>query len=264
MNEPDSSLAYPHPRMLESTRKHLLDSIDDAAAVLDIGGWADPFARANWVIDLMPYETRGMYEREGWVGARQERERFTRDTWIVRDLCSHEPYPFGDDEFDFVICAQTLEDLRDPIWVCHEINRIGKAGYIEVPSRLEEQSWGVAGPFVGWSHHRWLIDISDGRINFSQKLHSIHARPDQHFPAGFWHALSEEERIQTLRWEGTFAYGERITLDAEESNRYLSDFVTRELAKRKQGQVPAKAGPSAIGKARRLAGGLRARARQQR
>ncbi len=60
----------------------------------------------------------------------------------MRDICDHEPYPFGDQEFDFVICSQTLEDVRDPIWVCSEINRIGKAGYIEVPSRLEEQSWG--------------------------------------------------------------------------------------------------------------------------
>src|SRR5204863_8798249 len=39
------------------------------------------------------------------------------------------------------------------------INRVGKAGYIEVPSRLEEQTLGVHGPWVGWSHHRWLVDV---------------------------------------------------------------------------------------------------------
>ncbi len=31
----------------------------DDARVLDVGGWAAPVNRADWVIDLMPYETRG-------------------------------------------------------------------------------------------------------------------------------------------------------------------------------------------------------------
>ena len=69
-----------------------------------------------------------------------------RDTWIQRDICDREPYPFDDDELDFVICSHTLEDVRDPIWVCSEMARIAKAGYIEVPSRLEEQSYGFQGP----------------------------------------------------------------------------------------------------------------------
>src|SRR5437660_900233 len=103
--------------MRDLTRRQLLDAIGPDDVVLDIGGWADPFARADWVLDRMPYETRGLYERMGWVQRAAEPERFTRETWIERDLCDREPYPFADNDVDFVICSQTLEDLRDPVWV---------------------------------------------------------------------------------------------------------------------------------------------------
>ena len=107
-----------------------------------------------------------------------------------------------------------------------------KAGYIEVPSRLEEQSWGVSGPFVGWSHHRWLIDVGEREIEFTVKLHSIHSRPTQQFPPGFWESLAPAERVQTLWWQDGFAVRERLMFEAAESERYLAGFVEQELAKR--------------------------------
>ena len=200
--------------------------------MLDIGGWADPFERADWVIDLMPYETRGLYERQGWSERERDTERFTAETWIERDICGREPYPFGDGEIDFVICSQTLEDVRDPLFVCSEMNRIAKAGYIEVPSRLEEQSYGIYGQFVGWPHHHWLIDVTGSRIEFVFKDHEIHASPSDYFPVGFWERLTPEERVQTLWWEGGFDYGERIFVDERPGDRYLPEFVARGLRDR--------------------------------
>jgi methyltransferase family protein len=217
--------------MLELTRRRLFAAIKQDSVVLDVGGWADPFERADWVIDLMPYETRGLYQRQGWAPRRTDPERFGPDTWIQRDICDHEPYPFADDEIDFAICSQTLEDVRDPIWVCRELTRIAKGGYIEVPSRLEEQSWGVNGPCAGWSHHRWLIDVQHQEIEFVMKPHSL-GRAGQHFPDGFWQLLTDEERIQTLWWEGDFRCLERVIVDEDESERYLSAYVARELAAR--------------------------------
>lgn len=218
--------------MLSTARRRLLESLAPDAVVLDVGGWADPFERADWVIDVMPYETRGLYQREGWVQRPRTEERFSERTWIERDLCSREPFPFEDGEIDFAVCSHTLEDVRDPIWVCAELNRVAKAGYIEVPSRLEEQSWGVNGEFVGWSHHRWLIDVDGGGIEFVLKLHSLHAHTDEHFPPGFWERLSDEERVQALWWEGGFRYRERIAIDDAEIDQYLRGFVSRELAAR--------------------------------
>jgi hypothetical protein len=168
----------------------------------------------------MPYGTRGLYGRDG-----PGPERFDKRTWIQRDVCAREPFPFDDDSIDFVVCSQTLEDVRDPLWVCEEMVRIAKAGYVEVPSRLEEQTWGVHGPWVGWSHHRWLIDVTPGRLEFVFKPHLLHARQDSRFPAGFLATLSAEERVSTLWWEGRFEATERTFRSPQELDSYLADFV---------------------------------------
>src|SRR5690349_19471584 len=101
--------------MLSGTSARLLSWLPDDAVGLAVGGWARPFARADWVLDLMPYETRGLY---GYEQGDRSQERFSPDTWIVRDMCAREPWPFSDSQFDFAICSHTLEDIRDPVWVC--------------------------------------------------------------------------------------------------------------------------------------------------
>ena len=217
--------------MLLQSRQEILERVGDADRVLDVGGWADPFWRADWVMDLMPYESRGLYEREGWIEPRDDpADRFRADTWVQRDICSRDPFPFADGEFDFVVCAHTLEDVRDPVWVCAELQRIGKAGYIEVPSRLEELSWGVAGAYVGWSHHRWLIDVRASSIEFVQKLHSLHSEPEHYFPEGFWARLPEQDRVQTMWWDGSFSSTERVLLYDDERDRYLRPLIEQGLA----------------------------------
>ena len=107
--------------MLEESRERILDLLGEDDLVLDVGAWAHPFARADWVLDLQPYETRGLY---GYDQGEKGNERFTEASWVVRDICDHEPWPFDDDQFDFIICSHTLEDIRDPVWVCQEIQRV--------------------------------------------------------------------------------------------------------------------------------------------
>jgi hypothetical protein len=210
--------------LLPASRERILATVPEDAVVLDIGGWASPFPRADWVVDLMPYETRGLYDQ-----AVPGSERFTRETWIQRDICDRESLPFEGNAIDFAICSHTLEDVRDPVWVSSELNRVAKAGYIEVPSRLEEQSYGVHGPWVGWSHHRWLVDVMPGRIEFVSKPGVLQGRRDCRFPAGFVDSLQPEERIQTLFWEDRFEFGERIMMTAEELDGYLEEFVAAHL-----------------------------------
>jgi hypothetical protein len=219
--------------MLPASEQRIRERLEDSDVVLDVGGWADPFPRADWVLDVMPYETRGLYAREGWVQSRPpEPERFDASRWIQRDICSREPFPFRDGEIDFAICSQTLEDVRDPVWVCTEVQRVARAGYIEVPSRLEEQTYGFQGPFVGWPHHHWLVDVDAGAVEFVAKPHDLHARPDCHFPSGFRERLDEDERVQTLWWEGRFDVRERFFIDTSPYDRYLPDFVASELERR--------------------------------
>lgn len=207
--------------MLEASKRQIRARLRDEELVLDVGGWGHPFDRADWVIDVMPHESRGLY---GYDRA-QAQERFSEETWVRRDICAREPWPFVAKQFDFAICSHTLEDVRDPIFVCSELVRVARAGYIEVPSRLEEQSYGVQGPWVGWGHHHWLIDVAEGSIDFAFKHHVLHGRSSDHFPRGFCDSLTAEERVQTLWWQESFDFAERVFEGAEELDAYLADFV---------------------------------------
>lgn len=194
-------------------------NVPDDALVLDVGGWAKPLGRADWVIDLEPYETRGLYGRAG-------DERFTAETWVQRDVCDREPWPFADGRFDFAVCTHTLEDLRDPVWVCGELARVARAGYVEVPAVVEELTWGIHGPWVGWSHHRWLCLPEAGGLTFVHKPHLL-CDEGRHLPTGTCDALAPEERVTALHWEGELAARERVFVGAEEFDAWLEDLLSR-------------------------------------
>ena len=213
--------------MLAASVERILGLLDGPAQVLDVGAWAKPFRRADVVIDRMPYGTRGVLGSDG-----PGPERFSEDTWIVRDICDREPWPFRDGEFDFAVCSHTLEDVRDPLWVCSELARVAGAGYIETPSRLEEQSYGFQGPWVGWGHHHWLVEAHGSHIEFAFKHHVMHGRETDHFPAGFRDRLSDAERVTAFFWSGSFSASERAFEEAPDLDTYLSSFVTQEMARR--------------------------------
>ena len=147
--------------------------------MLDVGGAARPFPRADWILDLAPYEARGQL---GWDGDRAQ-ERFGPDRWVQRDICAREPWPFADGQFDFAVCSHTLEDVRDPVWVASELQRVARAGYVEVPALREELTYGIQGPWVGWGHHHWLIREAGAGLEFIFKHHVVNRR-GSHLPAG--------------------------------------------------------------------------------
>ena len=213
--------------MLPASRDRIESELPADAVVLDVGAGANPFPRADWVLDILPYEARGLYGELDPAA-----ERFDESTWVVRDMCDREPWPFSRDQFDFAVCSHTLEDVRDPVWVCSELIRVARAGYLEVPSRLEEQSYGVLGDFVGWPHHRWIVDVGDDWIDFVFKPHMLPIEQGYFFPKGFAATLTAEERVQRLFWEGGFDYRERIFTSPDEFRAYLMDFVAVKMAER--------------------------------
>lgn len=237
--------------MLAASRDRIGGMLADDDLVLDVGGWASPLARADWVIDLLPYETRGLYGEPDPAA-----ERFSAEAWVVRDICAREPWPFADDQFDFAICSHTLEDVRDPIWVCSELSRVARAGYVETPSRLEEQSLGVAGPFAGWSHHHWLVDPVAGGLEFTFKPHALHADPAHHFTAAEGAELTDEERVVALFWRDELRARERIHLEEAGLHADLARVISENrdrLSARARARRPAQRRS-----ARRWMGGLRA------
>ena len=174
------------------------------AEILDVGGWAAPFNRATWVIDAMPYESRGAmgFSYGG------DQEHFGADTWVQTDFCAREPWPFEDDQFDLVMCVTTLEDIRDPIWVCPEMSRVAKAGYIEVPSVLNELTWDIPGEgkYVGNRHHHWFCAVTQedpangvtAAVDFIHKQHNVHADPSIRVSPAMAEELKLTEKLQSL------------------------------------------------------------------
>jgi len=244
-----------------------MDRLKPSDVVLDIGGWAHPFNRANFVLDCEPYETRGYYNRSfarknpidplgGTV------EYFSKESWIQRDICEKTPFPFGDRQIDFAICSHTLEDIRDPLWVCAEMIRIAKAGYIEVPSRISETCRGHERGIAGLSHHRWLIDIDSNSLVFLHKYHRMH-NWRYSLPSSILRRLSEREKVQWLFWGDSFQYSEAV-LHGDAQLEALETFVGRVhayprvllIADNVLSQV-ASLSTRAVAKARRIRGTIR-------
>jgi hypothetical protein len=196
--------------MLDTNVDRVMAAIEPHHLVLDIGGWARPFNRANWVLDAEPFDTRGYYgaNRPAQGG---DREFFTKDTWVVRDICEHTPYPFADKQFDYVTCSHVLEDVRDPLWVCSEMRRIAKRGYIEMPSREAESCRGTEPNQVGWSHHRWY--------------HRIHSHWRLSFPSSHLRSLSQERQVQWLFWDDCFDFEELTIHGVDNIEAHLAAYV---------------------------------------
>lgn len=207
--------------------RRLLESIPGGATVVDVGGGAAPFPRADYVVDAMPYEKLGGGSDGDIHKSLGITPRYSADRWIQTDLCDRRPWPIADKAFDFAICSHLLEDIRDPIWVCSELRRIAKAGYIEVPSRVVEQSKGVENPrHAGYYHHRWLITRKQNGLEFRHKPHVLHsvnnAIVTQLSPG---RRINPQHAIVTLDWSGHFEAVEVLEFDERKVISELCEFA---------------------------------------
>jgi ubiquinone/menaquinone biosynthesis C-methylase UbiE len=142
-------------------------------------------------------------------------------------LCDHRPWPFEDRFFDFATCSHLLEDVRDPIWICHELCRVAKAGYIEVPSRIVEQSLGVEHPrFAGFHHHRWLINLANDTLEFRHKPHLLHSVNDAIVArVGINRVINPKYEVLVFHWNQSFNYREILEFDEKTVVRELCEFA---------------------------------------
>ena len=210
--------------MLPQHVRDNLDALPDAGLVLDVGGWARADPRADWVIDIGSYETRNYYAHRLGEALPTTAERFSADMWVQMDICVT-PWPFEDAMFDFAVCSHTLEDVRDPVGVCQEMMRVAKAGYIETPAAAIEVTRGIQSPhWCGWQHHRWMVEQSDGGLDFFAKPHHIHSP--------LWPAIRSPRFLKPnaaeplqFEWSGTFPVREKILVDGEEIDQELRRVV---------------------------------------
>jgi SAM-dependent methyltransferase len=207
----------------DDSLQELRNKVSDSDRVLDVGGWHAPWNRADYIIDIMPYET---HNREGALLKEVYPEaRFTKETFLQMDVCAPKPWPFPDKYFDFVYCSNTLEDLRDPIRVCSEILRVGKAGFIETPSRVVESTRGIERPFYcGYYHHRWLCEVEGKKISFLFKPAMMHAYRRFHLVKPWHKKVNPRYGSVGFFWKESFEFEEKIIIDRDDVQSNLQEF----------------------------------------
>jgi SAM-dependent methyltransferase len=122
--------------------------VPPSALVLEVGSGGNPYARANVLLD-------------GYEDTRQRH-------WapLVADrptvLGFAERLPFRDKAFDFVIASHVLEHSTQPERFLCELQRVARAGYIEVPDAFMER-------INPYRDHRLEITVRDGRLVIRKK-----------------------------------------------------------------------------------------------
>lgn len=131
--------------------RRLYCPVPEEALVLEVGSGGNPYARANVLLDAYE-DTR---ERH-WVPLVSDRPTVLG---FVENL------PFKDKSFDFVIASHVLEHSKDPESFLRELQRVAKAGYIEVPDAFMER----VNPY---KDHRLEITIRQNQLVIRKKPQS--------------------------------------------------------------------------------------------
>ena len=126
--------------------------VDSEALVLEVGSGGSPYPRANVLLDAYE-ETRHRH----WAPLVADRPTV---------LGFAENLPFRDRSFDLVIASHVLEHSPDPEAFLRELQRVAKAGYIEVPDAFLER-------INPYRDHRLEITVRNNRLLIRKKAARI-------------------------------------------------------------------------------------------
>ena len=78
--------------------------------------------------------------------------------------------PFKDNQFDFVIASHVMEHVEDLKFFIKELERVSKKGYIELPTKLEDNL-----VFENKKDHLWHMDFDDVNLKLliSKKIQFV-------------------------------------------------------------------------------------------
>ena len=119
---------------IESINKKLKEN--SSWNILDIGCGYTASQYANTVADV------------------QDLSNFYKNKKFIK--ITEKKLPFRDNEFDFVITSHVIEHVEDFEFFIHEIERISKQGYIELPTRLGDNI-----VFENLKDHIWWFKYND-------------------------------------------------------------------------------------------------------
>jgi len=174
--------------------------LEPDARVLDVGSGGFPFSHATHLADKYPDGTSHRFE----AIVRDQRPFFEVDV---------ERLPFANNSYDFVFCSHLLEHLDNPGAAMRELMRVGRRGYIEVPTRLSDVMFNFTRLD---NHHRWhglvlgttvvLIEWNGWERrelgnDFFDALHSEYSNGFQDF-----FERNRDLFFASCHWEGSFDF----------------------------------------------------------
>ena len=128
--------------LIKRTSKNYIDNLLDENPnwkVLDIGCGYGAHEKASVICDVQ--DLSKFYENKNFIKLESE---------IL---------PFKDNEFDFVIASHVLEHVKEVDIFIKELERVSSKGYIEVPTKLEDNL-----VFENKKDHVWHMEFDD--INY--------------------------------------------------------------------------------------------------
>ena len=191
--------------MIKRTSKKYIDNLLDNNPnwkVLDIGCGYGAHEKASVICDV------------------QDLSKFYEDKNFIK--LESEILPFKNKEFDFVIASHVLEHVKEVDIFINELERVSSKGYIEVPTKLEDNL-----VFENKKEHIWHMEFDD--INYeliiSKKIQYI----DPILTVSSIKKLSEifkQSLVLELYWENQIKYKKNI------ENKITQKFSRLSLLKR--------------------------------
>jgi len=112
------------------------------------------------------------------IGCGYNANKFAKVICDVQDLSNHyqdkkfirlteKKLPFKDKEFDFVVASHVMEHVEDIEFFIKELERVSKKGYVELPTKLEDNL-----VFENKKDHLWHMDFDDveNKLLISKKV----------------------------------------------------------------------------------------------
>jgi ubiquinone/menaquinone biosynthesis C-methylase UbiE len=84
----------------------------------------------------------------------QDLASFYKDREFIK--LENKQLPFKDNQFDFVIASHVMEHVEDIKLFVSELERVSKKGYVELPTKLEDNL-----VFENKKDHLWHMDFDD-------------------------------------------------------------------------------------------------------
>ena len=112
------------------------------------------------------------------IGCGYNANKFAKVVCDIQDLSNHyqdkefirlteKKLPFKDKEFDFVVASHVIEHVDDVDFFIKELERVSRKGYIELPTKLEDNL-----VFENKKDHLWHMDFDDveNKLLISKKV----------------------------------------------------------------------------------------------